>query len=336
MKIAISTIYRSYDMDRLFCADACTIGENLLLPNIILKNKLNSLGHELHTVDMYGITDVDKLVFQEIPKDSLLTIKTPMDLARYIVKKKWKTDYFLKSVLVHSKDQRILIILEPPVFSPQSYNPKFHRYFSKILTWDDTLAEKPPYQKVFCPQYVPKEQYTVSFEEKKQFVMIAGNKKSNHVKELYSARQQVIEFFENKQSEFDLFGFGWETENFNNYRGTVDRKLQTLSRYKYSVCFENMKDAPGYITEKIFDCFFAGCVPIYWGANNITDYIPEGTFIDMRRFDSIEEMYQFVNRINQNEYEKYLERIQQYLKSEEFQKSFSVERYIDTFIHSVV
>ena len=34
----------------------------------------------------------------------------------------------------------------------------------------------------------------------------------------------------------------------------------------------------GYITEKIFDSFFAGVVPIYWGAENITDYVPKSLY----------------------------------------------------------
>jgi hypothetical protein len=42
----------------------------------------------------------------------------------------------------------------------------------------------------------------------------------------------------------------------------VDSKKNTLEKYKFSICYENARDIPGYITEKIFDCFFAGCVPI--------------------------------------------------------------------------
>ena len=45
-----------------------------------------------------------------------------------------------------------------------------------------------------------------------------------------------------------------------------------------------MRDVLGYITEKIFDSFAAWCVPVYWGASNVTDYIPEGCFIDRRKF----------------------------------------------------
>ena len=54
-----------------------------------------------------------------------------------------------------------------------------------------------------------------------------------------------------------------------------------------SVLFETI------VSEKIFDCFAAGNVPIYWGASNVTDYIPEDCFIDMRSFSSFEELYQF-------------------------------------------
>lgn len=53
------------------------------------------------------------------------------------------------------------------------------------------------------------------------------------------------------------------------YGGEVFSKHDTLSKYKFSVCFENGKNLSGFITEKIFDCFSAGTIPIYWGADNI-------------------------------------------------------------------
>ena len=34
------------------------------------------------------------------------------------------------------------------------------------------------------------------------------------------------------------------------------------------------REIPGYITEKIFDCFLARSVPVYWGPGNIADHVP--------------------------------------------------------------
>ena len=46
-----------------------------------------------------------------------------------------------------------------------------------------------------------------------------------------------------------------------------------------------------YITEKIFDCLYVGTIPLYLGAKDIADLIPEDTYIDCRRFFPWEEMH---------------------------------------------
>lgn len=32
--------------------------------------------------------------------------------------------------------------------------------------------------------------------------------------------------------------------------------------------------AVDYVTEKVYDALTAGCIPTYWGASNVADYIP--------------------------------------------------------------
>lgn len=54
--------------------------------------------------------------------------------------------------------------------------------------------------------------------------------------------------------------------------------IQIYSQYKFIICFENSK-TDGYVTEKIFNVFLSGSIPIYDGAPNITDYIVPGSFI---------------------------------------------------------
>ena len=48
-----------------------------------------------------------------------------------------------------------------------------------------------------------------------------------------------------------------------------------MQHYRFYICYENTEGVEDYITEKIFDCFAAGFVPIYWGASNIEKYIPK-------------------------------------------------------------
>ena len=62
--------------------------------------------------------------------------------------------------------------------------------------------------------------------------------------------------------------------------------------------------APGYITEKIFGAFAAGCVPsIYYGAPNIETYIPKDCFINYLDFQTPEELYNFMVNMPEDVYE---------------------------------
>ena len=54
----------------------------------------------------------------------------------------------------------------------------------------------------------------------------------------------------------------------NNIGGPVTDKIAWLKNYKFNICFEN-SSYPGYLTEKLFDAFAAGCIPIYWGDTSL-------------------------------------------------------------------
>ncbi len=55
--------------------------------------------------------------------------------------------------------------------------------------------------------------------------------------------------------------------------------LNVFNKYKFILCFENSY-ADGYITEKIFNCFFAKTIPIYKGDPNVKNYFMPTSFID--------------------------------------------------------
>jgi len=147
-------------------------------------------------------------------------------------------------------------------------------------------------------------------------------------KDLYRVRLQTILFFSQKP-DFNLYGTNWEhiptgnkklisaindfvngvfiSEIINAFApmylsaikklGTkaVEDKVATLQDYRFSICFENCV-FPGYITEKVFDCFFAGSIPVYYGAPDIAQFIPKETFIDFRDFKSYNDLYEFFKK----------------------------------------
>ena len=56
------------------------------------------------------------------------------------------------------------------------------------------------------------------------------------------------------------------------------KKVEFLKDYKFCLTYENGK-ADGYVTEKLLAAKAAGCVPIYWGADDVCGDFASGSFI---------------------------------------------------------
>ena len=108
-----------------------------------------------------------------------------------------------------------------------------------------------------------------------------------------------------------------------------------MKNYKFAICFENSKNYNGWITEKIFHCFFSGCIPIYYGAKNISKIIPENCYIDFRNFKSNKDLILFLKRIDQKDFEKYIKNISLYLSSEKFIKHFTLDVFTKTIFQEI-
>jgi hypothetical protein len=104
----------------------------------------------------------------------------------------------------------------------------------------------------------------------------------------------------------------------------------TLHDYRFCIAYENSAERD-YVSEKIFDCFFSGCVPIYLGAPNVQDFIPKAAFIDKRDFATYDELYRHLSRMSETEYNGYLAAIAAFLKSPSFHP-FTAEAFTETFI----
>jgi len=245
---------------------------------------------------------------------------------------KWMKPSFLSRI---PKEKAILFMWEPPTVLKKMYSRKTLRHFKRIYTWDDDLVDNKRFFKFYYPVLTPMIDKLPSFQEKKLLTFISSNKKSKHPKQLYTERESAIKFFENKyEGDFEFYGQAWKKKGYKNYRGEPQDKLGTIKNYRFNICYENMGDVKGYITEKIFDSFAAGCVPIYLGATNVTDYIPKNCFIDRREFKSYEELYQFLKNMDEATYNIYIENIRQFLKSDKAQL-FSLSMLHVIFLEAV-
>ncbi len=144
---------------------------------------------------------------------------------------------------------------------------------------------------------------------------------------LHSLRLRLISTFLHR-GKFDVWGSGWGTEklpfphNFDKRMRRLvaqslpyEKKIDTLARYKFSLVLENC-EFPGYVTDKIFDAFLAGCVPIYWGAPDIEKYVPRGTFVAGNQFDTLGQLFDYIDNMSYEEHSVFLSEAQSYLRSE--------------------
>lgn len=284
-------------------------GDNYREPYLYLKKKSSQRGYSLFNKKKISIKDADIV---------LIISFNILD--------------FIKTVIYNKKT--VYMMMEPPsvvILHEMKYIKKWGKIFDLILTWNDDLIDDELFFKFFLPMpYNSSEKY---YKKLKFITNISGNKNSTHLSELYSERKNAIRFFEKKcPNDFDLYGTNWG-ETYVSYKGKIEKKINILKTYKFSICYENMYNIKGYITEKIFDCFYAKCIPIYMGADNINDYIPSNCFIDKKDFDSYDQLYDYLFNMKDSDYLDKINKINKFLQSQEFKK-FLPKNFSNTIINS--
>ena len=82
----------------------------------------------------------------------------------------------------------------------------------------------------------------------------------------------------------------------------------------FALCLENVQ-YPGYVTEKIIECYVAGVIPLYLGAPDIDSFVPKDSFIDLRNFSNIYDLDKHLQNITESEAQKIISKGQEFLKS---------------------
>jgi hypothetical protein len=205
-------------------------------------------------------------------------------------------------------------------------------------------------------------------KDRKFLCMISQNKLPNMwYRELYTERLRLLEHF-SKTSSIDLYGIGWDKMPFKVgerrlppklvrlqrlvwerlpftknhpyeevirkvYLGPVESKHETMSGYTFAITYENM-ELEGWINEKIFDAFLSGTVPIFRGAPDVTDYIPESCFIDARRFQTYDELEAYLRSLEPREVEAYRANARAFMESEGY-RPFTKQAFAETLVGAV-
>jgi alpha(1,3/1,4) fucosyltransferase len=308
--------------------------DNNFLPNFMLKKYLMKKGVQINTADF---------LFQKLKKN-----------------KNYKARYYSFGVTKNLKKLRDFpnvsfekfFAVESPLIAPRIFNNIY--YLSKIFKFvyvHNPFEYKKIYniEKFYCPlPYNRTNKYWNKKDRLHKIVFIGSNHNpwifaiknldfSYLSRELYSTRINLLAFFSNKNF-INCFGNGW-TSAFSiskiwptyikNYfaikktaKGPIKSKYKILSRYKYSLCIENLSDN-GYISEKIFDCLYSGTVPVYLGPSDIYKYLPKNIFIDINNFSSLEDLFIYLNRLPESKFNHFRNNGRKFLESKEFNFYFN-------------
>lgn len=273
-------------------------------------------GDEIHTIDVYSS-------FDEV--DYFLVFHVDWEWIWKIV----KCGGASKLVYCNAEPPTVMALNCPDGFK------KLGKVFPYILTWNRDWTDQKrvfirniPYH--FCHKFGD-----VPYEKKKLLTAITAYKKSDYKDELYSERERAYSFFEKEMpGDFVFYGVGWDKKRHPAYGGCVSDKYETYHQYKFAICLENTKNVKDYVTEKIYDCLCSGIVPIYGGASNIQEYVPQECFIDYFSFGDLEKLKKYILDMDLDTYQKYINAIDRFLSSD-IQNKYTRIKYAECIYHAI-
>ena len=236
--------------------------------------------------------------------------------------------------------------------------------YAKWFAWDAEVLDDGRAIQLFYPNSITISDFSPPQERQFFLGLVTTNNalKKDDPRGQFRTRIQIIEWYEKHAPEsFYLYGRDWDCppalpgqlgqiynkawkrlakffkikSRYVTWRGPIDNKNDLLQRVRFYIAYENCRDLPGYITEKLFDCFRAGCVPIYIGPKEIHDFIPEECFIDGRKFSNPAEMDAFLRAIDDEAYCGYQKAIREFLLSEKA-RPFSQEHFVETIVRTIL
>jgi hypothetical protein len=174
---------------------------------------------------------------------------------------------------------------------------------------------------------------------------IASNKISPTDEGFYGLREEIVSA--NKLGLISIFGYGWNASVierisqriamlrfsllnlqsvalgiffkglFKRYKtnGEIENKHSIMLQSKYSLVIEN---SPHFLTEKIFDSFINGSIPIYLGPDLSEFGIPSNCYIQAP--PDCKKILELIANLEQGGSQELLLGIQDFLKSKEFEE----------------
>ena len=137
--------------------------------------------------------------------------------------------------------------------------------------------------------------------------------------------------FYDKLSQYKVVDSGGSFRN--NVGGPVGDKLEFLSHYKFSICFENSK-TQGYISEKLVDAFEAGTIPIYFGDDTVLELLNNKSYIHVKDESEFDEKIELIKKIDNND-TLYQEMIREKIVLDDTRYAKELQKY-KNFIYHII
>ncbi len=343
MNLGFYNFYREQNQNRMFEEGKVELGDDLGYPGIYMAKKLRSMGHSVATIDTAPLDSFDAVVFLDYPT----RLFTP--LYRELLRRGDKPVY--------------LVMFESPAMRPDNWWRRNHKPFRKVFTWNPNWVDGKKYIRMYMPHKLPDFAPYAPSTAQKFCCLISSQKYTWAGPELYTERVRAIRWFEkNHPDEFDLYGQRWDRYYFKSKllsplnlflsriyrscpwlpkqnpfpsaRGKVNSKKEVLPKYKFAICYENAS-YPGWLTEKVLDPMFCGCVPVYLGDPEVAKLVPPSAFIDKRNFPNYDKLYSYMKGMSQAEYEGYRQAIHGFVHGDRV-KPLGAEAFTDMIIREVI
>lgn len=227
-------------------------------------------------------------------------------------------------VLQRKDIKKICYLLEGPnSWHKDNYNYKMlSEYFDKIITyWDGLLMKEKVVFFPFVSRFDMNNKYhkeMISRKRKydKSIGMILANRDNNEKYKINDIELQRLDYLRKeivlKLNNVCVHGQGWDklsggvknvkVENVEN-RMLDDTNIHDfLRRFNFALIIENC-DGKNYVSEKIYDAWVAGCIPIYYGNKGIIN-LPENCYIkiDVNNMGAIGKIISGMSREKIDEY----------------------------------
>jgi hypothetical protein len=218
-------------------------------------------------------------------KKGYKVIESPIDADIFLAIDHRKSELGLLSERASKNRFNILFRSEPECIIPSGYEEESLAVYDKTLTFGKPRTS-PNFE--FWPQFWSHSLYFKS-NRKEKIALINANKLNFHKTEMYSLRRKAASTLD----DVDLFGLDWNISlilkmkifiielrkdplnglfafpfhvgrwfhNWPRIKSPQD-KIEVLQEYKYALVIENSRT---YMSEKLFDAFQGGCIPIYVG-----------------------------------------------------------------------